>query len=224
MTAVAEILVTKGELARRAGVTQSAISKYFERGILGPDVLDGEGQRAKVKLEPALRQIRLRRDPSQALGNGFKVNTGAPDLPASADLLSFPPTEANLVRDQARDEAAGAPRDEIGDALRRTKLQREEISLRRAQAEEREAQGLYMRTDQVQAGYAKVAAGVMTAIEGAIPEIAQEMAAELDVPARDAQHVIRKALAKARTKAADLVRRTLQDLPATVPDEAPDPA
>lgn len=219
MTTAAERLVSKGELARIVNASPSAISKYFERGILGPDVVVGEGQRAKIRLEPALRQIQRRRDPSQALGNGFKVQLAAPaEPPAGADLLTFPPGAANPVRDPAGEE--GPSDDQIGEKLRLLKLREAERKDRIAEQEELASRGVYVRAAEVQSKLARVAGEIITAIEAQLPEMAQELAQDLKVPARDLQHALRQALNRARTRAAASVRRAGGELPETLPDEA----
>lgn len=216
MTAAAERLVSKGELARIAQVSPSAISKYFERGILGPDVVAGEGQRAKIRLEPALRQIRLRRDPGQALGNGFKVRLDAPaDPPASADLLAFPQPEANPVRE----EAAGAPRDEVADALRLAKLQREQIATRKALSDELERNGEYVRTDRMRSDMVKVLTAMLAAFEGSITDAAVALAARFELAPRDVEFELHALFRDMRTKAAEAARRAAKNEPETIEDD-----
>lgn len=209
MTAAAERLVSKGELARLAKVSPSAISKYFERGILGPDVVEGDGQRAKIRLEPALRQIRQRRDPGQALGNGFKVNT---DAPVAAEL---PLSPANPVREDQAPEA----RDEVGDELRRTKLLQQQITTRRLQAQELAERGTYVLAADVAADQVKIATRIVQAYDDAATDIAQDLSEALSIPARDAEHAVRQALRRIRTRLADQFEAEADALPPVIPHD-----
>ena len=53
----------------------------------------------------------------------------------------------------------------------------------------------------------------MTAFEGAIPEIASAFAAEFNISARDATHLLRHEFLKARAAAAKASRQRLENIP-----------
>jgi hypothetical protein len=67
------VLLTKGHFAQLIGVTPARVSQYVADGLLDADALVGSGRAAMVVVEVAKRQLRERRDPIQALGNGLKT-------------------------------------------------------------------------------------------------------------------------------------------------------
>ncbi len=64
-------VASKGDFARIAGVSPGRVSQWIAEGKIGPDALDGEGRSARIKVDVALAQVKLRRDPGQAIGNGI---------------------------------------------------------------------------------------------------------------------------------------------------------
>lgn len=55
-------VVSKGDFARRCGVTRGRVSQWLREGKIGPEALDGTGCRARIKADVALGMLRDRLD------------------------------------------------------------------------------------------------------------------------------------------------------------------
>ena len=55
-------VVSKGDFARRCGVTRGRVSQWLREGKIGPEALDGTGCRAPIKADVALGMLRDRLD------------------------------------------------------------------------------------------------------------------------------------------------------------------
>ncbi len=75
-------LVTSTEFAKICEVAPSRVSHWKRDGLIFGDAIVGRGRAAKIDVEKARAQLRSRRDPGQALGNGGKTKLNEPVLDA----------------------------------------------------------------------------------------------------------------------------------------------
>ncbi|HEV2366026.1 MAG TPA: hypothetical protein VGS12_17715 [Caulobacteraceae bacterium] len=188
-----EAAVSKAAFAKLIGVSRTRISQYCREGRLGPEVFEGEGRQARIRVAVALQQLASRLDPGQRLGNGLGTRLDG------ADARSAP-----------------APPDEVGERLKATKLERDLLALARAKEEALARRGVLMRAADVRAGYSRAVVTVISAFEGGLGELAQRISAQFKAPPRDALHLARSWYRDTRTKAAAAVRGQVDAAPKMV--------
>jgi hypothetical protein len=182
--ALSEIkLVTKGEFARLINVSAPRISQLISEGKLA-DCLVGEGREARIDADKAREKLKLRLDTSQRLGNGGKTELGSsPSAPTGeGDVLDL--------------------------AFKRAKLEKAEAENRESRERESARRGLYVLASDAKAEASKMTTTILQRIEGGLAGMAQEIAAEHKLPARDVVHVIRK---KFRDIRAQIARELAQE-------------
>src|SRR5690242_14043346 len=89
--------VSKGEFARLINVSPGRVSQYIAAKQIFGDAIVGEGRGAKINYELACEQLRLRRDPDQAIANGLRTNLETPP-PANVPASPSEPVTSSLDR------------------------------------------------------------------------------------------------------------------------------
>lgn len=189
----------KGDFARLIGVTPGRVSQYISAGKLHGPALVGEGRGQRIVVEVAKAQLRKSLDVSQSLGNGIATRLDpAPGAPAPAAPDDAPaPSGSGGVREQ----------------LELEKLHQARFNRKKREEEERARKGLYMRSDEARAQMVKVAARTLAYVEGGLADLASEMAAKFELPARDILHELRLGMRKIRASASQAAAREAQDQP-----------
>ncbi len=83
-------IFTKSAFARRVGVTKARVSQWLRAKQIGPRCLVGAGRNARINVEMALEDLRLKLDPTQRLGlNGLSTNLHWEEAPTAADNLDW---------------------------------------------------------------------------------------------------------------------------------------
>ncbi len=133
----------------------------------------------------------------------------APDpAPATVQQPSLPMVEAARVEQAAPEAPAAsstpaAPKpDTVEDQLKRAKLE-EQLRRNRIQAaDEALRQGMLMSADDAREQMTRIAGMMLQIFEGALPDFAAAVAAQFDIPQRDALHLLRAEFKKVRKTAA----------------------
>lgn len=190
--------MSKGEFATHIGVSPGRVSQMITSGMIGKDALVGEGRSARVLVEAAVEQIRKRRDVGQALGNGLGTRlTSAPaQQQADAKLLPRDPDTTELI------------------ALERLATERRRNRL--AEIDEAERMGRLVPAEDMQREVGKVAQRLVNTFTGMVPDIANAIAAEYSLPARDLVHLIRRVMNEKRADAAQELGAAAAEMPDTV--------
>ena len=189
--------MSKGEFAAHIGVSAGRVSQMITSGMIGKDALVGEGRSARVLVETAVEQIRKRRDVGQALGNGLGTRlSDAPAQQADAKLLPRDPDTTELI------------------ALERLASERRRNRL--AEIEEAERMGRLVPAEDMQREVGKVAQRLVNTFTGMVPDIANAIAAEYSLPARDLVHLIRRVMNEKRADAAQELGEAAAEMPDTV--------
>lgn len=202
--------IIKSEFARRRNVSAARVSQWIAEGKISGDALSGTGRDQKIVESIACQQLQQRLDMTQRLGgNGLATKLDAPPAPPQAQPLAAQPVAPSVIPfpqkgDQVADQIAGE---------KLAQLQR--ANRRQAIAEAAEAGQLTDAAAATQAA-GRNAAQMITVFEGALPELAQALAAKFELPHRDLLHLLRAEFRKVRANAAALMRRQAQDMPATV--------
>jgi predicted XRE-type DNA-binding protein len=222
--------MSQADFARAMNVSRAAVSQWKSKNILREDAFTKPGKSGKVIYHVALEQVRRNRDIGQSLGNGITTRTSvdadppapSPVAPAQAELPRIVPPAASP---ESAAPAPTVPRvDTVEDQLKRARLEEQLRRNRMGAAEEAARQGTLISADDARAQMSKVAASVMQVFVGALPDFAQRIAEEFDVPQRDVLHVLREELRRVRKNAADKERdqadATPQDTLADLGDDA----
>jgi hypothetical protein len=175
----------------------SALSNWISSGRITSAALIGSGNRAKIWVEQADRDLAQRLDVGQQ----------------EAQVHPIAPGAANSGGDDA----------EVS-ALRRERLT--ELQLRNARAAEEAAArtGRYTLTAAVQQKLGSVAGQTVATIEAGLPELATALANRFNLSARDVLHALRTEFRSLRQRAASAFRGAAADLPAFVDDDTAGPS
>ncbi len=212
--------LSKGEFAQLIRVTPGRVSQYISEGKLSGEALDGEGRRAKIRVQPALAQLRMKLDIGQMMGNGLGTRLqqppAAPPHPAGSEL-PFQPGPPQ------RSPAAWPPPEDTGptveDQLKQEKLLQARITSRKATEEEEKRKGRFTETAAVKAEMNQMAGKLLDIFEGSLPDFANAVAGKFKVPSRDVLHLLRGEFREIRAKAAKAARNEADEEPETIKSE-----
>jgi len=213
--------LTKGQFAERAGVTPGRVSQWIAEGKLTGAALVGEGRSARINVAVASEQLRLKLDINQRFGlNGLTTVLPSPS-PSSSQVNSSPATLPTKDRMQTPPEVA--KEDPVESRIKAVKLRQAELTTARYEREDREARGVYMRTDDARTEMFGIAGTLFSIFEGSITDFASGIAGRFELPMRDVQHVLQQQFRDVRTRAAEKLRKEHLDIAETILD-APKPA
>jgi len=211
-------VISKGEFARRRGVSPGRVSQWISAGKIHGDALVGQGRSAQIRESVAVEQLRRSLDPMQMTGNGLSTQLKPPAPiapPPSADVLPFPP-QAAAAPPPPPPSAPAAAADTVEDEIKR--LRRDQLLRQEREAQRAEAVSAGQLTDAAaaKAQAARATARLVTTFEGALSDFATAVAAEFKLPQRDVLHLLRGEFRKMRSNAASEIRDQVQQMPATV--------
>jgi hypothetical protein len=101
------------------------------------------------------------------------------------------------------------------DALQRARLVAVELANDRARLDAAEASGRFVEADAMRREVGRVAGRIVSSIDGAVPDIADALAARFQLPQRDVAHALRTAWSAVRSRLADSTAEAAASLPAT---------
>jgi hypothetical protein len=196
-------LLSKGDFAREVGISPGRVSQLIAEGKIGPDALEGEGRSARIRVDAALEQMRLRRDVGQSLGNGLntKVFVAAPaESPATGDGPGFAPPRTDDVAYQIQ--------------LERLRSERRKNEL--AAVDDAVRHGGLVPADDVRQRMLRLARQVDDANAAMLADFASAVAGRFGLPQRDVLHRLREVRAEKKAAAAAVAREAAAALPSTV--------
>ncbi|MDR6952305.1 hypothetical protein J2X65_001660 [Ancylobacter sp. 3268] len=208
-------VVSKGQFATLCNVSAGRVSQWIAEGKITGDALVGEGRGARIRVQVAQSQLRQRIDIGQRFGNG--LDTNLQPAPSSAMLQPAPATSSTPT------PLAGDP---VEEKIKRERLREIEYRNRRNAEQELQSRGTLMLREDAAREMAKIATGMLTVFEGAMPDFAAALAAQFGLPQRDILHLLRRELRGVRERAALAARKHAAELPAEVSitvDEEPAP-
>lgn len=206
MTSAALSVVSKSQYAALKNVSPGRVSQWISEGKIEPDAMVGEGRSAKINVALADQYLRRKLDMSQRTGNGLA--TRLPDTtpaPAAAAPDAPPPAPSAI--------------DVIEEAFKRERLEGLQRENRKKAEEEAARAGRYVDAQAATAQMAKIAAKTITVFEGALPEIAGQLAAKFNLSQRDVLHLLRHEFRAVRGRAAGAQREAAAALPITIEAE-----
>ena len=219
----AERPISKSEFARRRGVTPGRVTQWISEGKITRTSLCGEGRDEKVIESAAVAELRAKLDIHQRLGNGvatrLNLDPPPPAPPQDTPQQAAPMAADNVIAFDAAQRPAPkpvAPTDEVGEAIRREQLESLQRKNRREAIEEAATSGQFADAIAVRQQMGRLAAQMVTAFEGALPELAAAIAAKWQLPQRDVLHLMRTAYRDVRAKQAAAARTDAEAVPPTI--------
>lgn len=199
--------VTKGEFADLIGVSAGRVSQYLSEGKITPAALIGSGRSARIHVERAKTDLKLKLDISQRLGNGINTRLDTQSKPSSPLFEQQASVPASQDVDLRKD-----PDHQI-------KMQKLEQLLRAnrngsiAEARER---GQLIDTNESRAELAKIAVMMLQIFEGALTDFAAVISSDFKLPQRDIVHLLRKEFRNVREKTSLAMQKQAVQMPETV--------
>ena len=185
-----QTLVSKAEFSRLAGVSKARVSQFIRDGWLSDAALVMDGRAQRIDLAEAHRQL------------GDRV--------AFDQRLVVPAARARRgVSNATPGDGRGATLDDLA----REKLTAARLANARARAEAAANAGRFVEADQARAELGRVAARLVSTIEGSLPELAEPIAALGSTSERDALHALRGAWRSIRTRLAGVENAAATAMP-----------
>lgn len=206
--------ITKAEFARRRSVSPGRVSQWISEKKISGDALVGEGREQRVNEAIACQQLRIRLDVNQVTGNGLDTNLAlSPSSPPAADAalpIEQPPAQTPPT--------APAPTisDEVGEAIKRNKLEQLERQNRQEQRDELVDAGRLTDAGAVKQEVGRAIARLNGEFDGTLASFATALSAEFKLPQRDVLHLLRREFRKFRADKAQAIRSEAEALPSMV--------
>jgi hypothetical protein len=204
--------VSKGEFAALIGVSPGRVSQYLAEGKISAAALHGVGRNAKIIVEQAKADLRLRLDVGQRLGNGIETRLDA------APIAAPHPAAPSLDMDTPG-SVGSTPPPRIGgldEQIKQAKLEQIQRANRNAAKAEAESKGALTETEASRQAMTKVASSMLIVFEGGLTDFASAIAAEFKCPQRDVLHLLRREFRKVREAAAKQARKDAAGMPETI--------
>jgi hypothetical protein len=195
--------MSKSDFARHIGVSPGRISQYLKAGIIGPDALTSS---ARIVVEKAVEQIKLRRHVGQAMGNGLLTK-----------LDEMSPAPASSASTPAADPLKGS--DDLAKQIQQERLEQEQRRNRREARDEALQLGQLVSGEDHKREVGKTAQTLVTTFMGMAPDIANAIAAKFSLQQRDVLFEVRRVMNEKRAQAAIALRLAAEDLPETAEAE-----
>ncbi|MFN3250074.1 hypothetical protein [Roseibium album] len=212
MNAPVPELLSKGAFAKLINVSPGRVSQYISEGKLSGPALEGQGRSAKIRVAEAQAQLKQKLDIGQLMGNGLDTRLdGAAQATQTAQAA---PVSATPALPSDPDYVPT-----IEDQLKQEKLLQAKIASRKAFEDENARRGRFTETELVQAEMVRLASKLLQTFEGALPDLANAVAAQSKVPSRDVLHVLRKEFRNVRKRAAKVAAEEAEDQPETIATE-----
>lgn len=196
--------LSKSEFAALCGVSKARVAQWIGDGKLKSDALQGEGRFARIIVDVAQAQLKLRLDTNQRFGmNGLLTNlesqTPAPILTPTLQL----PLQA----------------DAFEESLKAEKLFQAQIQTRKLVRQERIDLGLYMDSTEAKAEIHRVASDMVSSFEGMMTDFSNALSARFEIPARDILYTLKQEFLKCRAAAAAQNIILAEQQPETITDD-----
>jgi hypothetical protein len=185
--------VTKGQLAKIAGVSPGRVSQWIAEGKINGAALIGEGRSAMINLEVAAQQLDISLDFEQRQAQALAKQ---PSVPTS----SIAPEQQRLAL---------------------VKAETAEIELRQLRRKEQEQQGILISAMEARQVFGREVSELIAAIEQQfLSEAGQDLERALGIDHKAATTALRSAFRDFRSKRADLARSAAAVKPRMVEENA----
>lgn len=214
-------VISKGEFARRRGVTPGRVSQWLSEQKITGEAIVGEGRSALIRESVAVQQLARRLDPMQMTGNGLGTRLAPVTAQAIAAAASAPappaaPIDALPLGDAPQAGASKPDGNSLEDRIKRERLAQLERANRDGARQEAVNAGLLTDAASAKQMVGRATAQLITRVEGALSEMATAISAEFKLPQRDVLHLLRTKFREVRAAAAADIRAQTEDLPTLV--------
>ncbi|TCT37265.1 hypothetical protein EDC90_10192 [Martelella mediterranea] len=207
--------MSKGDFANLISVSGACVSQYLKSGKIYGDAIVGQGHRARIRPDIAIRQLELSIDPSQGLGANGKAflngASGRQKTQKEKDVPEAPASELPLHQPSAQDAMA--------EQLARERLRQQQIKTGRMERQELEEAGIYTRSEDARRDMGRGISEAFKVMEQGIPDLATALAEEFGLPQRDLQKALARRWRGIRSKAASGFRDIRDETPEMIEDE-----
>ena len=194
-------IVTKSEYAQMKGRVSSAVSNWLAAGRITPAALVGSGERARIWVEQADRDLARLLDPGQQDAQRNPIS-GIPISPAAA-----------AARDIFTDEP-----DEVIDEIRQARLHQLRHQNQKLAEDAALRSGRYMLTAEASRQMGRNCSSMLLMWEGWLQEFCQAVAGQFSIPLRDLQHEASKRYRELRGRAAADLSSQARKMPRLIQD------
>jgi len=160
-------VISKSEFAAVVGVSPSRVSHWLRDGKISGDAVVGSGYCARIDVDLAKAQLAGSLDLSQRLGANGKA------------------------RLEGASSASPAPSATLDAGIKSARLRQLELSNERAAAEAAADTGRFVEASAAKRELGRVASRLVVAFDGALPSMADALAARFQLPSRDVLHAVR---------------------------------
>lgn len=204
--------LSKQDFAQHINVSKGRVSQMLADGTIGRDALVGEGRSARIDVDKAIRQISLRRDIGQSMGNGLNTRVSS---------LLIDDADSELADAARRDTSmtpakAATKTDDLAQQLQLERLESEKRKNRIAAADELVRQGQMVPADQVRSAMNKLARQVDEENGAMLADFASEIASKFGLVQRDVLHLLRQVRNEKKAAVAERARVRAGEIPETV--------
>jgi hypothetical protein len=186
---MSEDIVTKGQFAVIAGVSQPRVAQWLAKGQISGEAIVGSGHRARIRVAVAMEQLRRNLDASQHLGANGRARV-----------------------------ASGDDDGTVEDAIKRARLEQLSLANEHARALREANAGRYVLADDVRQQMGAIAGRMVGMFEGSLGEFATAITGKFNVPARDVLHILRTTFRTVRERTTKTESGIAKALPAMVDD------
>jgi thioredoxin-like negative regulator of GroEL len=209
-------IISKTEFAALTRVTPPRVTQWISAGKLTGDALVGEGRSARIRVQPALEQLKKRLNIDQRLsGNGIETRLNLPAADAATSLFE---TQPQPPRDPQPQSAA----DRIEDQIKAGRLESLRRQNRKLAEDEAVRAGRYVLADGVAQQMGRALSQHMAWMDGIMSELATAVAAQFSLPNRDIVHCLRTAFREARERGSADFQTVAEALPSMIEDNIAD--
>jgi selenocysteine-specific translation elongation factor len=186
--------VSKAEFARRVKRSAGRVSQWLSEGKIGGEAVAHTAEGDRIVLEVAVAQLGISLDVSQQLAQEQPILPGVGKTAAPASGTA----ESGADTDDA--EPANPVLQDLQHRQLVAKVQADELKAEEARRKAMEANGRWVRADDVRAAWSRTLADVMTRFENEMPRLAEALASEMKVDVRAATIVLRREFRNLRAK------------------------
>ena len=192
--------IRKGQFAELCGVSAARVSQWISEGKIDGAAIVGEGRMAMIDPDRARAQLRTRLAINERFGeNGLSTKLG----PDSDD----------------EDEGDGS----VEARIKAQKLRHAQLLTSRLEEEDRRRRGVYIEAAGARGEMSRLASDLLSAVEGALPDLASDLSAKFEISARDAVHCLRAGFRRFRERTAARYAAVAASAPPTKPTGEDEP-
>jgi hypothetical protein len=194
-------VVTKSKFALLVGVSPGRVSQFLSEKKIFGDAIIGDGRHARIRVSVALEQLKRSLDLSQRLGANGRARLD--DAEIGSRLAGVPAAVADTVENN----------------IKAQRLEQLELANERAREEKAARSGLYVKADDTRQEIGRVAARLLIMFDGALGDFATAIAAQSNMSARDALHLLRTTFRVVRDRNSEIEIKAAAEFPALIEDD-----